>query len=109
MLYLTNNTRFLILPWVKVPHLASHVLSKVSRRLSADWTVKYGHPIYLLETFVDRTRFRGVCYRAANWILTGQTKGRTRNDRYTTIRAPIKDVYVYPLSRHFRRELSREP
>lgn len=109
LLYLTNNTRFLILPWVKVPHLASHVLSKVSRRLSADWTAKYGHPIYLLETFVERTRFRGVCYRAANWILTGQTKGRTRNDRYTTIRAPIKDVYVYPLSRHFRRELSREP
>ncbi len=108
LLYLTNNTRFLILPWVKVPHLASHVLSKVSRRLSADWTVKYGHPIYLLETFVDRTRFRGICYRAANWIWTGQTKGRTRNDRYTTIRAPVKDVYVYPLSRHFRRELSRE-
>ena len=108
LIYLTNNTRFLILPWVQVPHLASHVLSIVSRRLSADWTGKYGHPIYLLETFVDRTRFRGVCYRAANWILTGQTKGRTRNDRYTTIQAPVKDVYVYPLSRHFRRELCRE-
>jgi len=108
LIYLTNNTRFLILPWVQVAHLASHVLSIVSRRLSADWTGKYGHPIYLLETFVDRTRFRGVCYRAANWILTGQTKGRTRNDRYTTIQAPVKDVYVYPLSRHFRRELCRE-
>jgi len=108
LIYLTNNTRFLILPWVQVPHLASHVLAKVLRRLSTDWTGKYGHPIYLLETFVDRTRFRGVCYRAANWILTGQTKGRTRNDRYTTIHAPVKDVYVYPLSRHFRRELCRE-
>ena len=103
--YLTNNMRFLILPWVQVPHLASHLLSRISRRLSEDWITKYGHPIYLLETFVDRSRFRGICYRAANWILTGQTKGRTRNDRDHMIKAPVKDVYVYPLSRKFREVL----
>ena len=102
---ITNNSRFLILPWVKVPHLASHILSQVSRRICADWMAKYGHPIYLLETFVDRSRFRGTCYQAANWILTGQTRGRTRNDREHSIHAPVKDVYVYPLSKHFRREL----
>jgi len=70
--YLTNNMRFLILPWVRVPHLASHILSRIVRRISADWQGKYGHPVYLLETFVDCSLFRGVCYRAANWILTGQ-------------------------------------
>jgi len=107
--YITNNMRFLILPWVKVPHLASHILSRISRQLSADWMEKYGHPIYLLETFVDRSRFRGVCYRAANWILTGQTKGRTRNDRDYTIKVPIKDVYVYPLSKNFREALCYGP
>ena len=104
---LTNNTRFLILPWVRVPHLASHVLSRVTRRVSGDWVGKYGHAIDLLETFVDGQRFRGTCYRAANWILVGQTKGRTRNDRDFSIQAPVKDIYVYPLSRHFREELSR--
>jgi len=103
--YLTNNMRFLILPWVRVPHLASHILSRIARRISTDWHQKYGHPVYLLETFVDRSLFRGVCYQAANWILTGQTKGRTRNDRNHTIQAPIKDVYVYPLEKDFRRRL----
>ena len=103
--YVTNNTRFLILPWVKVPHLASHVLSLVSRRVSEDWETKYGHPIYLLETFVDRSRFAGTCYRAANWILVGQTKGRTRNDRRRIIQASVKDVYVYPLRKSFRTAL----
>ncbi len=105
LMYITNNTRFLILPWVKVPHLASHILSQLCRRLSSDWITKYGHPIYLLETFVEQERFRGTCYQAANWVCTGQTKGRTRNDRYTTIQAPVKDVYVYPLHKRFRREL----
>lgn len=108
LMYLTNNTRFLILPWVQVPHLASHLLAQISRRLSSDWEAKYGHSIYLLETFVERARFRGVCYQAANWICTGQTKGRTRNDRYTTIQAPVKDVYVYPLHPRFRQELCHE-
>ena len=103
--YLTNNMRFLILPWVQVPHLASHILSRIARRISRDWEEKYGHPICLLETFVDRSLFRGVCCQAANWILAGQTKGRTRNDRNHDLQAPVKDVYVYPLEKDFRRRL----
>jgi hypothetical protein len=103
--YLTNNMRFLILPWVRVPHLASHILSRIARRISADWHQKYAHPVYLLETFVDRSLFRGVCYQSANWILTGQTKGRTRNDRNHNIQATVKDVYIYPLVKDFRRRL----
>jgi hypothetical protein len=106
--YLTNNTRFLVLPWVRVPHLASHILSQVARRINSDWVGKYGHPVYLLETFVDKTRFHGTCYRAANWILTGHTKGRTRNDRNNSIMVPVKDVYVYPLIRNFRRAFCLE-
>ena len=94
---LTNNARFLILPWVKVPHLASHVLGRIARRISADWMQKYGHPIIMLETFVECNRFRGTCYQAANWQWVGETMGRSRNDRYSTLRVPAKDVYVYPL------------
>lgn len=105
--YVTNNTRFLILPWVRVAHLASHVLSGVARRVSADWRAKYGHPLYLLETFVDTARFHGTCYRAANWVLLGQTKGRTRNDRDRTLSAPVKHVFVYPLCKRFREHLCR--
>ncbi|WP_217634703.1 Druantia anti-phage system protein DruA [Paenibacillus naphthalenovorans] len=78
--FITNNMRFLILPWVRVPHLASHILAAIAKRVSDDWMYKYGHPIYMLETFVDQERFRGVCYRAANWIRVGQTQGRSRND-----------------------------
>jgi len=104
---LTNNTRFLILPWVRVPYLASRVLSLVVRRIRSDWEAKYGHPVHLLETFVDRSRFHGTCYRAANWILLGATQGRTRNDREHCIRTSAKDVYVLPLTRTFRRELCR--
>ena len=102
---LTNNTRFLILPWVKVPHLASWILGQAMRRLSRDWQEKYGHPIHLVETFVERERFRGTCYRAANWIRLGETAGRSRQDRYYRMRVPVKDVCVYPLNRRFRREL----
>lgn len=102
---LTNNARLLVLPWVRVAHLASHLLSRVCRRVCSDWMEKYGHPIHLLETFVDRGRFRGTCYQAANWILVGQTKGRTRNDPDRTIDAPVKDVYLYPLAKHFREQL----
>ena len=94
---LTNNTRFLIPGWVQVPHLASHVLGLIARRIRADWQAKYGHPIHALETFVDRSRFKGTCYRAANWLRLGETRGRTRNDRAHRIRAAIKDVYLYPL------------
>ena len=102
---LTNNTRFLIPAWIKVPHLASHVLGLITRRIRADWQAKYGHPVSALETFVDRSRFQGTCYRAANWQRLGATRGRTRNDRAHRIRAAVKDVYLYPLTADFRREL----
>jgi len=102
---LTNNTRFLVLPWVVVPHLASHVLALIARRIAADWQAKYGHRVHALETFVDRDRFQGTCYRAANWLRLGTTRGRTRNDRAHRIRTPVKDVYLYPLSRDFRQKL----
>ena len=102
---ITNNTRFLILPWVRVPHLASHILGLITRRIAEDWQRTYGHPVHLLETFVERERFRGTCYRAANWIRVGETRGRTRNDRDRSIQAPVKDIYVFPLVRNFRHQL----
>jgi len=102
---LTNNTRFLIPAWVQVPHLASHVLGAIARRIRADWQAKYGHPIHALETFVDRSRFKGTCYRAANWLRLGATQGRTRNDRAHRIQAAVKDVYLYPLVKDFREAL----
>ena len=102
---LTNNTRFLILPWVQVRHLASHLLACVVRELSASWMDKYGHPIHLVETFVERDRFRGTCYRAAGWRQVGATTGRSRNDVHQTLSVPVKDVLVYPLHRAFRGRL----
>jgi len=105
---ISNNMRFLILPWVRVPHLASHILGRIAKQISTDWINKYGHPLYLLETFVDRDRFRGICYRAANWIYVGPTKGRTRNDCYNNIRVPIKEVYLYPITKNFREGLQDE-
>jgi hypothetical protein len=103
--YITNNSRFLIFPWVKVPHLASHILSLVSRRISSDWVMKYGHPVYLLETFVERDGFKGTCCKAANWILVGETTGRGRNSESAIGRLPVKDVYLYPLYKRFREKL----
>lgn len=102
----TNNTRFLILPWVRVKCLASHILSLVARCLVQDWLDRYGHAIYCLETFVERGRFRGTCYQAANWQCVGQTQGRSRNDRYKTLIVPVKDIYLYPLRRDYRQKLS---
>ena len=99
---ITNNTRFLVMPWVEVRHLASHVLSRVLRQLRADWYRKYARPLHLVETFVDTSRFVGSCYRAANWIDVGQTTGRTRQDRFSQIQVPPKRVLVYPLTRDFR-------
>jgi len=81
------------------------VLGLIARRIRADWQAKYGHPVYALETFVDRARFRGACYQAANWVRLGPTQGRTRNDRERSIRTSVKDVYLYPLIKDFRREL----
>ena len=108
-LYLvTNNMRFLVLPWVTVAHLASHILGRIAKRIRKDWVERYGHTVVLLETFVDTSRFRGTCYRAANWRYAGQTKGRSRNDRYNDLRVPVKDVYLYPLTPHFREILADE-
>lgn len=103
---LTNNTRFLIVPGVRVPHLASHVLGQLMRRLRADWHRKYQAPLSVVETFVDRSRFAGTCYRAANWIRVGATVGRTRQDRYHRLAVAPKAVYVYPLVANFREELA---
>ncbi len=96
------NTRFLILPWVQVPHLASHLLGRVARRISADWQALYAHPIHLLETFIDPARFRGICYRAANWVCLGLTTGRGHNARTSRRDQPRKELWVYPLSADFR-------
>lgn len=95
---IANNMRFLILPEVKVPHLASHILGRISRRVSVDWEDKYGHPIALLETYVEKNRFRGTCYKAANWVKVGETTGYTRNYRTGKPKVPIKSVWLYPLS-----------
>jgi len=103
--YITNNSRFLIFPWIKVLHLASHILSLVSRRISTDWVMKYGHPVYLLETFVECDRFKGTCYKAANWILVGKTTGRGRNSESMIGKLPVKDVYLYPLHKRFLEKL----
>jgi Domain of unknown function (DUF4338) len=105
--FIAYNTRFLILPWVRVPHLASHILGKVTRALSADWERMYGHPVYFAETFIDPGRFRGACYRAANWQLLGFTTGRGKNDHTNKPNRPIKEVLGFPLTRHFREYLSR--
>lgn len=103
-----NNARFLILPWVKVPGLASHILSRVVRRLRQDWQGKYGHPVWLVETFVDRDRFAGTAYRAANWQRIGPTQGRGRQGPDPRVRSTsIKELFVYPLHRHFRQRLQR--
>ncbi len=96
------NTRFLILPWVSVPHLASHLLSRMAARISADWERMYAHPVYLLETFIDPGRFRGTCYRAANWVVVGRTTGRGKDDLTHRPNRPVKEVLVYPLHRRFR-------
>ncbi|MFQ5620167.1 MAG: Druantia anti-phage system protein DruA [Rhodospirillales bacterium] len=104
---LAYNLRFLILPWVSVPHLASHVLARMAGRLSADWGRVYGHPVYFLETFIDPRRFRGTCYRAANWILLGRTTGRGKDDQTGRPNRPIKQVLGYPLCRAFRQVLGQ--
>ena len=100
-----NNTRFLILPWVRVPQLGSWILGRVAKRIAADWQAKYGQTVALLETFVERERFRGTVYRAANWQAVGVTAGRSRQDRHTCLQVPVKDIYLYPLRRRFREAL----
>lgn len=97
-----NNHRFLMVPWVQITNLASWILAQVTRRLRQDWQALYAHDIVLVETFVEKKRFRGTCYRAANWIGVGETTGRGRNDRTSTNFLPIKQVYLYPLDSNFR-------
>lgn len=104
--FIAYNTRFLILPWVRIPHLASHILGRMTAILSDDWECLYRHPIYFAETFIDPTRFRGTCYRAANWVLLGHTTGRGNNDHTNRPNRPIKEVLGYPLHRRFRQLLS---
>ena len=105
--FIAYNTRFLILPWVQVPHLASHILGKVTRALSDDWNRMYGHPVYFAETFIDPGRFRGTCYRAANWQLLGLTTGRGKDDHTNKPNRPIKEILGLPLTRRFRELLSQ--
>jgi hypothetical protein len=104
--FVAYNSRFLILPWVEVPHLASHLLGRMARLLPGEWQRVYGHPVYFVETFVDPSRYRGTCYRAANWVLLGQTTGRGKADQTHQVNRPIKDVLGYPLVRDFRKRLS---
>ena len=99
------NSRFLILPWVRVPHLASHLLSRVARRITADWQALYEHPVWLLETFIDPERFAGTCYRAANWTYLGLTTGRGKADQTNRPNRSLKQLWVYPLRPDFRRQL----
>ena len=100
--HLAYNTRFVILPWIEVPHLASHVLGRVARRISADCRQRYGYPLYYLESFVEPERFSGTCYRAANWQFLGLTTGRGKDDHTKRANRPLKAVLGYPLTRHFR-------
>jgi hypothetical protein len=99
------NTRFLILPWVRVPYLASHILSQMAKAVAADWQRIYNHRVYYLETFVDKERFKGSCYKAANWIYLGDTTGRGKNDQSKKVNRSIKAVFGYPLTNDFRRHL----
>lgn len=99
------QTRFLILPWVRVPHLASHLLGRMARQLSDDWQRLYAHPIYFTETFVDPTRNRGTCYRAANWTALGLTKGRGKDAQSKQPNRSLKLLFGYPLVRDFRERL----
>jgi len=101
------NTRFLILPWIRVPHLASYLLGRMAAVLSGDWCRMYSHPIYFAETFIDPERFRGTCYRAANWQLLGLTTGRGKNDQTNKPNRPIKEILGLPLARRFREYLSQ--
>jgi len=100
-----NNARFLILPWIHSPNLASHLLARLARQLPRDWERRYGYSPVLLETFVEHQRFRGTCYRAANWIHVGQTQGRGKLDRHKRFAVPVKDVFLLPLGRDFRQRL----
>jgi hypothetical protein len=103
------NTRFLILPWVRVPYLASHILAQMAKVVPADWQRVYNHRVYYFETFVDKQRFAGSCYKAANWIYLGDTTGRGKNASSKKPNRSIKAVFGYPLSKDFRKHLCGGP
>lgn len=103
------NSRFLIPPWVQVPNLASHILGQIARRISRDWQALYHHPVHLLESFVDTGRFRGACYRAANWTCLGRSGGRGTKSKPGQPPCSIKELWVYPLGRDFRQKLLQTP
>lgn len=105
--FVAYNSRFLILPWVHVPHLASHLLGRMVRALPGEWQRIYGHPVWFVETFVYPAKFKGTCYRAANWIWLGRTTGRGKDDQTMRANRPLKDVLGYPLTRRFRELLGR--
>jgi hypothetical protein len=107
---IVNNSRFLMLPWVRVKGLASQILALSARQVPRDWETRFGYRPLLLETLVDAARFRGTCYRAANWVPVGQTTGRGRMDREHKAQGQaIKDIYVYPLQRDARQLLRSDP
>jgi len=106
--YLAYNTRYLIMPWVRVDNLASHILGRMAKLLPQDWQRFYSHPVYFLETFTDPARYKGTCYRAANWVVLGKTSGRGNNAPTHEQRVPIKLIMAYPLTRKFREVLSNE-
>ena len=103
--FIANNTRFLILPWISIKCLASKILALNARRICDDWLQTYNYPLYLLETFVEKNRFKATCYKAANWILTGQTKGTAKKGHDHLFHGNIKHVYLYPLRKDFRKKL----
>lgn len=104
-----NNSRFLILPWITSANLASKILASASKLLPQLWQKRYGYSPVLLETFVQKNRFHGTCYRAANWIHVGVTQGRGKLDRYNLYNLPLKDIFLYPLSKNFRKKLLANP
>ena len=104
--FVANNTRFLILPWIEVKFLASKVLAINAKRISNDWFQIYNHHVYLLETFVEQDRFKGTCYKAANWTCVGQTKGTAKRGHDHLFHGNIKGVYLYPLRKDFRKKLT---
>lgn len=104
--FIANNQRFLILPWVVVPHLGSHLLGQMQRRLRSDWMQKYHHDLYLLESFVQVDRFQGTIYQAANWTCVGITQGRSRQDRAHRLNLPCKTIWMHPLHPQFRQKLN---
>ena len=105
--FIAYNTRFLILPWIRVPHLASHILGRVTSVLPGDWERMYSHPVYFAETFIDPGRFRGTCYRAANWVLMGRTTGRGKASNSYIPNRSIKEILGLALTRRFRELLSK--